>query len=534
VVALLLASSSGRRRRFGNNRSSSRLDLLKEIVQSTNGDSNSDSNNILGRIGNRRPTSILDRVRNRPNVSPLEPKKSSNNRRPFSPKITQGNLRNSLSDNECEELKNENDILKQLVESVNRKRAEEAKAEINNRAINQAQLSQVNQPNPLSILSEALKLSLGLAPTPSLPLAIPGVHDRGIRRVNTLPETSTVLQTTSYETHLTSQVTKDISLRFQGKWKTTKVVDTIIETSTITEVLTTLITATKPAAVLKQINTVDHNDRHQKQRERPRSNNRFRPNLPKRSQQVNIKPFKPQRPQIKPFKPERPQLNRPTSRSQSLDSFESLKSYLKSIKQKHAVGPTESPSLLRPRKYTVDRSEDTPVSRRAGLFGSTDLLKEQILNPVRKLVETNNPPTTTPSPPPEPQPLPPPNPQELPPPKPQPVPPPEQPQATSEATASNDQVVAITSISTIFISGKVPGVYTTSLKTIIVKSASPREKRHAEGLIRPTKTITLDRDATEHHHWDLMIESSFEEAAKPECGQHTVTVTVVETVGCQV
>ena len=103
VLALLLASSEGQRRRFSNNRS--RLDLLKKIVQTTNEDGQEDSNNILERIGERRPTSILDAVTNRPTPSHLEYFKSKIPRRPFSPSIARGSQRNGLSDNDCEELK---------------------------------------------------------------------------------------------------------------------------------------------------------------------------------------------------------------------------------------------------------------------------------------------------------------------------------------------------------------------------------------------------------------------------------------------
>ena len=100
VLVQLLASSGGQRRRFSNNRS--RLDLLKKIVQTTNEDGQEDSNNMLERIGERRPTSILVRVRNRPKPSHLEPFKSKN---PRIPSITRGSQRNGLSDNDCEELK---------------------------------------------------------------------------------------------------------------------------------------------------------------------------------------------------------------------------------------------------------------------------------------------------------------------------------------------------------------------------------------------------------------------------------------------
>ena len=142
--------------------------------------------------------------------------------------------------------------------------------------------------------------------------------------------------------------------------------------------LTTVITATAPSPLPQQLNTLDQNERKQKQRERPRSNGRFRPSTPKRSQQVNIKEFKPYR----------SQLSQPTSRSQNLDSFQTLKTYLKAIKQKQAVRPIESPSLHRLRKYSVDKSEDIEViqkesttdSRRADLFAQKDLLKDKILN----------------------------------------------------------------------------------------------------------------------------------------------------------
>eukprot|EP00092_Neocalanus_flemingeri_P007168 GFUD01007745.1.p1 GENE.GFUD01007745.1~~GFUD01007745.1.p1 ORF type:complete len:525 (+),score=98.23 GFUD01007745.1:198-1772(+) len=515
VLALLVVSSRGQLRRFSNNRS--RLDLLKKIVQTTQEESQEDSNNILERIGERRNTNILDRVRTRPKLPSGGPLKSKNQRRPFIPSATRGSNRNSLSDNECEDLKNENDILKQLVESVNKKKAAEAK--INNVARIQDQLSQVNQPNPLSILSEALKISLGLAPTPPLPQSIPGVHDRGIRRVLSNPEPSTIYQTTSYETHLTSHVTKDISLRFQGRWKTTHVLDTIIETSTVTEILTTVITATPPAPLPQQINTVSHNEREQK-KERPRSNGRFRPSTPKRANQVKIKEFR---------RPQRPQISRPRSRPQSLDSFQTLKNYLNNIKQNQANRPKESSSTVRPRplnffqdKSTEQREpkekiEDSPKEdRRLGLFGPKELIKDQITNNNRKVEEIKVSPTTSALS------------------QPQPI----QSQATNEKTVSQDPEAVSTSIVTLFISGRVPGEYTTSLKTVIVDSSGTevtREKRQAEGLIRPTKTVRLDHDATESDsYWDLVIESSFEEPQLSECRDHTVTVTVVETIGCHV
>jgi len=516
LLALFLMISCGQLRRFGG--TNSRLDLLKKIVQTTNEDGNDAGNNILDRLGERRPTSILDRVKNRPKLPHFRSSKSKNLRRPFSPSITRGSQRNSLSDSECEELKNENDILKQLVESVNKQRAEEAKAEISKVAINQDPLAPLSQPNPLSLLSEALKISLGLSATPPLPQAIPGVHDRGIRRVESKPETSTVLQTTSYETEVTSHLTKDISLRFQGKWKTTQVVDTIIETSTITEVLTTVITATTPIPLPRQLNTLDHNEPSEKEWKRPVSNRRFRPNITPRTPQVNIKKFRPHN---------RPEISRTTESSQRLDSFQTLKGYLKSIKQKQSIG---SQGLHRPRKYTVDRSEDQTFqpkevsenSGRTNLFGSKDLLKEKILDSARKREEAKKDQTTTsPAPPPAPEPL----------------PAPQQTPTVDALSPDKEPEVEKTSVVTVYLSGKVPGVYSTSLKTVIIESASPsqaREKRHAAGLIQPTKTLKIEEDSTNSNgYWDLIIEGSFEDSVEPQCKDHTVTVTVVETVGCQ-
>ena len=109
---------------------------------------------------------------------------------------------------------------------------------------------------------------------------------------------------------------------------------------------------------------------------------------------------------------------------------------------------------------------------------------------------------------------------------------------TSTNTASKETAAVSTSVVTLFISGSIPGEYTTSLKTITVDSTGTevtREKRQAEGLIRPTKTIRLDQDATDSDsYWDLVIEGSFEAPESSECRDHTVTVTVVETVGCHI
>ena len=110
----------------------------------------------------------------------------------------------------------------------------------------------------------------------------------------------------------------------------------------------------------------------------------------------------------------------------------------------------------------------------------------------------------------------------MPPQEPQPLQSTQKSQATSKSTASQAKVAESTSIVTVYLSGKVPGVYSTSLKTVTLESESPiatREKRHAEGIIRPTKTLRLHQDATESSsYWDLVIESSFKKLSNLSAG----------------
>ena len=96
------------------------------------------------------------------------------------------------------------------------------------------------------------------------------------------------------------------------------------------------------------------------------------------------------------------------------------------------------------------------------------------------------------------------------------------------------------SVLTVYISGRVPGVFTTSLSTIFYNGAPPddnhdnsdksdRVKRHVEAVITPTKTVKLDSDLSDHYF--ELIESglnSYDEASK-DCDD-TKTVTVTETV----
>ena len=199
---------SGQFRQF-QRPSTNNHDLLKQIVKSTPDE--------VGRLGDRYPgdrrTSILDRARFRPKSlrKPFE--------RPSSPRLSPSRVR--TSDCDCEDLRTENDLLKQLVEKLSK--------EV------EASEQRVQQASPLSLISEALKTRLGLAPVSKNGLkpflAGPGTNERGIRRVVTQaePVTSTLLITTSYESLVTSSVTRDISILFQGRYSTTHVLDSIIQ-----------------------------------------------------------------------------------------------------------------------------------------------------------------------------------------------------------------------------------------------------------------------------------------------------------------
>ena len=191
-------------------------DLLKQIVKSTPDD--------VERLGDRYPgdrrTSILDRARFRP----------KNLRRPFS-----GNLSPRLSptptrvqSSDCEELRAENELLKQLVDKLTKQlQASELRAQ------QVTTLPTATKLSPLSLISEALKTRLGLAGVANNGLTpfLPGIQERGIRRVVTQaePVTSTLLITTSHESLVTSSVTRDISILFQGRYSTTHVLDSVIE-----------------------------------------------------------------------------------------------------------------------------------------------------------------------------------------------------------------------------------------------------------------------------------------------------------------
>ena len=116
-----LQISEAQFRGFSNPRTNPNHDLLKQIVDHT---PEEEAENRLTRFGGRR-SSILDRARSRPNTfTPL----SQRSRPRFTPSVPRfGSGANNLNlvtpkkeEDSCEDLRGENELLKQLVESLKR------------------------------------------------------------------------------------------------------------------------------------------------------------------------------------------------------------------------------------------------------------------------------------------------------------------------------------------------------------------------------------------------------------------------------
>ena len=101
------------------------------------------------------------------------------------------------------------------------------------------------------------------------------------------------------------------------------------------------------------------------------------------------------------------------------------------------------------------------------------------------------------------------------------------------------------SVITVYISGSVPGVFTTSLSTILfnnpnedatnnVSDLLDRKKRHVEALIKPTKTVRIVESDTMEDYLDI-IESGLNSFEYVDECKNQVTVTVTTTISqCQV
>lgn len=455
--------ASGQFRQF-QRPSNNNHDLLKQIVKSTPDD--------VDRLGDRYPgdrrTSILDRARFRPQSL----------RRPFqrkaSPRLSPSPVRSQSS--ECEDLRAENEVLKQLVDKLS---VELQSSELRAQKSSPASLS------PLSLISEALKSRLGLAPVSNNGLApfLPGINERGIRRVVTQaePVTSTILITTSYESLVTSSVTRDISILFQGRYSTTHVLDSVIETSTITDTLTSVVEITPTVALpAVQANTLAH--------------------LLSQLQQDS--------------EPEQDRKSTSAEKPESLDSFETLKGYLNRIKNKTRNTlrtPFKRPSL-RQHKVTKEKSvtgeEDLKVedddeqqeeniqhNYRANLFGRRNLLKDKISSSIYRTPEPRQEPSVTEAS----------RSQEV------DIEPSVIESSLVVNVASNvrvegEQTDLSTSVVTVFLSGKVPGVFSTSLKTVILSGGEESERRRREAVeILPTRSLETPQMTDSYWH---LIESS--------------------------
>ena len=463
-------------------------DLLKQIVKSTPDD--------LERLGDRYPgdrrTSILDRARFRPKSL----------RRPFERKLSPRLSPTRAQSSDCEELRAENELLKQLVDKLTKQlEASEVRAQ---------QASPVTSLSPLSLISEALKTRLGLAQVSNNGLTpfLPGINERGIRRVVSQgePVTSTLLITTSYESLVTSSVTRDISILFQGRYSTTHVLDSVIEvnrkiglsrkiichfqlqTSTITDTITSLVEITPTVAhPALQANTITSNLLNKLQRE----------NIQEKDRNFSAVRL----------------ITTTTEKPEGLDSFETLKGYLSRIKNKTRKplrAPFKRPAL-RQNQVTTEESaikednrhegekeeEEVQNNYRANLFGRRNLLKQKISSSIYMTEEASIEPTVTQVTPSEEVII--------------------EPSVTESSlvvnVASNVRVEGEgeggdlrTSVVTVFLSGKVPGVFSTSLKTVILtgEEEAGRARREAAEIL-PTRRLDIPHMTDDYWH---LIESS--------------------------
>ena len=133
-----LQTSEAQFRGFSNPRSNGNHDLLKQIVDHT---PEEETEHRLTRFGGGQRSSILDRARSRPNTfTPLSQRSRSRPR--FTPSVPRfGSGANNLNlvtveedkaaGNTCEDLRGENELLKQLVESLQKQQqASEAREKL--------------------------------------------------------------------------------------------------------------------------------------------------------------------------------------------------------------------------------------------------------------------------------------------------------------------------------------------------------------------------------------------------------------------
>merc|ERR1712212_840967 len=167
----------------------------------------------------------------RPSPRKSSPRASSSNRRPSAAAVTD-NLENSLRGGECDALKTENELLKQLIASVTSQKPSDLLLQ-----------KQEEKLSPLRALQQLQGQLQGRVLPPPSPLDVlepralqPSIEEEVIEK--------TVTKTSVFPSLITSQTTREISLRFQNKWKTTQVVEAVIVTSTITELVESVVRLT--------------------------------------------------------------------------------------------------------------------------------------------------------------------------------------------------------------------------------------------------------------------------------------------------
>jgi len=326
-------------------------------------------------------------------------------------------------------------------------------------------------------------------------------------------ELSTILETKSYETYIIAEETKDISLKFNGKWKTTPVIQTITKTSTITEILSTVITITPTPTVKRQEETIINiNPKFHHRRENNNiEDNRFSNNFDSHENRFTS-------PLIRPFRRKsnenvyKPTTTAAPRRHVASDSLKALQAYLQRIKEHRDIKSMTVPTDLEKLKAQKHQEENSNVLSR-----SDDSTNNEDSTVVTTDVQMNVKGVTS---------APDPGSEDI----------NNEPETLVSSKADQNSIIPENSVSiiTIFLSGSVPGVYSTSLSTVTLSdSTGTRSKREAlqiisnsvqtpEDNIRPTRSLKKETSA----HIEL------EQTEKDYCNVKTVTITVLNTQTC--
>ena len=103
--------------------------------------------------------------------------------------------------------------------------------------------------------------------------------------------------------------------------------------------------------------------------------------------------------------------------------------------------------------------------------------------------------------------------------------------ATTEASVeASTEGGASSSVVTVYLSGSVPGVFSTSLSTVYYSEGGPqRRRRHAtpQAVILPTRTVQAEAEET--GYWEL-VQSGLNTLAREEAATVTVTTTTTLTL----